>query len=466
MKNSRVFQKYANDVIKATSKIDGKLATEVGATFKDISSYVNLMMFDLVDRSTLQPIGTVDYNFMLRNLRSVLSKIETEINRQYNRLASNVGKKQKQVFTTYRGLLQDALGKLDVKTSIISEADVNVSFGGTISKDFQKQLQSQFKAGTEPATLIKTVSQDHVREIHKQMMIGVSKGKGFQWSRDKVIKNILPKGTSDVISRKMEYNVTRIMRTSYMTAVNNDTTAFIGKNKNIFMGSIRVADGRPCYMCTMLDGKFYPPDIPLYDEHPNGMCILVPLMYPPEFFLTGKITKSPIDFFGLTLKQKFFKATVQEQKDIFGNKSLYDLWEREQFDMDSIMYMKNGMLTQWGYQKTLENLPKIGSISYPKIKVSKDLNIVMDAKDRNKLGFTAQRRKPVGGKKNGIDLIGDGSNYMSSSISNELKMRIHTQFDLGIKNNSWIAFNERARFLGIFTRMDKNNEIYYIVKGD
>ncbi len=467
MKFNKIWKEYATDIIDDTAIVDRRMILTVKGMLAEISSFVNFKVSELVDKAVISKTNIVNYEVMDRNIRGVLSKIETEVSKQYKALSGNAAKEQKGIFFNYRKHFDIALKKSDLKSEIITEADLKVSFGGTVSNDFSRQLRKQLQSGFEPATLIKTVSAEHVKEIQKQLLVGVSKGKGFGWSKDRVLREILSKDATDAIRRKMENNVTRIMRTSYMKAVNLDTTEFVGNNTNIFYGSRRVADGRPCIMCTFRDGKFYPPGIEMHDEHPNGMCVLVPLQYPPEFFLTGKISKLPVDMFGMTLGQKLFTASEAEQIKTFGNKSLHSLWQREMFDVDDIIFTKDGILTQFGTKKTLERLPKIGSITYPKASVSKELNKLVDPKDRSNSRLSLQRNKPVAGKKNGMDLVGDGSDYIDSSISNEKKMRVHTTFDRGISKGNWIAFNERARFLGIYTRMDENNKLYYAIhKGD
>ena len=119
------------------------------------------------------------------------------------------------------------------------------------------------------------------------------------------------------------------------------------------------------------------------------------------------------------------------------------------------------------YQRAVAELPKLGGISNPTVGflnpgLRSSLNRLMGPGDRLVSKHTVLRRKPaLGVDSRGIDLVGDGSDFLVSNVSNKVKARAMALYGEGDLN--WIAFNERARLLGIATRKDISGKLYYIV---
>lgn len=498
MKLSRL-NKYANDLVIRLMNDDKALVKDIGTNLNDIHLYTQSLLEETVRLSVIQGSdGVVNYDALESKFNGMISKIATFSNNTYSTIAKKNDKFTEKSFLDYRKEFESSLKDMgfNVKHTpgsnvqeAIGEGSLDVVFGGTPKKSFEKHLLGLLKAGSEPAKIIKTVSQEHVALIQRQLAFGLSKGKGFSWTRDKVIREMFPKGVSQNIQKRMEYNVTRILRTSYMNAINNDTTEFVANNPQAFYGSIRVADGRPCIACIAKDGTYYKPGEQLVD-HPNGQCVLSPLTYPLEYFETGKITKPIPNPFGKTLKQKFYQSSEATQRKLMGNNMLFKLWKQEKFDIEALVLPSGNPMS---YRQAIMNLDKIGGMSFPRVSffnaaVKQSLNSVMDPKDRMSPNHLVVRRKPnacpTKGKKlneglimdnfimeakagltcpnsYNVDQYGDGSEYIDSNISPEKKAKILAMHEEYLDDP--FTFNEKMRELNVMTRKDINGQEYFMI---
>lgn len=467
MKRNQNTKSYGTKLIRRVKSRDFDRLRIIRDILTDVSVFVRGMVYQIGEEHSMADI--FDYIRFEKKSRSYYSRIETYTNSQYDKIVREIRKIQREIYYMYRKDFAQSLRKMDMVPKIVSEAAMNVSFGGTPNQSFTKHLRGQLRAGHNPAALIKTVSQQHVQLIQKQLSIAVSKGQGFGWAKNRVLKEIYPVGVDRMIKKQMEYNVTRIMRTSYMQAVNLDTTDFVADNSGIFYGSRRLASGGACFACIILDGKFYSPGEVMQD-HPNGQCVLVPLSYPDEYFETGKITKPMGDDFGPSMLQKFYAASESEQMKMIGNKSLYRLWKTEQFDPSKLITgpFKSSTMS---YQRAVAELPKLGGISNPIVGflnpgLKSRLNRLLDPSDRIVGKQTVSKWNPaLGIDSRGINLVGDGSDFLVSKIPDKLKARIMALTGEGTKLD-WLAFNERARLLGIATRKDMTGKLYYMVDSE
>lgn len=464
MKRNQKARVYGLNLIRKIKTEDFKQLASIRDILGDVSTFIQGLLWQIGEDHSNG--DTFDYKGFDRKSKSYISRIQTYVNSQYDRIAKTVTKIQKDVYYGYRKDFDIALRKMDILPKVVSEAGLSVSFGGTPTQSFTRHLRKQLRLGLNPADLIKTVSPQHVRMIQRQLLTAVSKGKSFGWAKDRVMKEMYPLKVDRLIQQTVQSDITRIMRTSYMQAVNLDTTDFVGDNTNIFYGSRRVADGRPCFACIVLDGMFYPPNEPMQD-HPNGQCVLVPLAYPDEYFETGKITRPIKDTFDKPMLQKFYEAGDADQMRMMGNRSLYRLWKTEKFDPSKAI-VGPFKSTPMSYRQAIADLPKMGGISAPKVdffnpSLKSSLNPILDPKDRLASGDTVLRRKPkIAVDSRGIDLVGDGSDFLKADISNQLKAQISALYGEG-SNLHWITFNERARLLGILTRKDMTGKLYYVV---
>lgn len=415
--------------------------------------------------------GFLNYNKLFIKINKHLRKINAKINRDYTKIAKKGHSIVKQSYDVHREQTEITLKDMGARKAIVKEEnapDISVTFRGTPSDNFNKHLERMFREGRYPEVMIKSLSKEHVAMIENKVMKAISQGKGFNWVRDDLIREILPGGPDDVFAKSMGYKIERISRTTYREAVNFDMTDFVSDNPESFYGSRRVADGRPCTACIVQDGKFYPPGAELVD-HPNGMCILVPLVYPEEYLLTGKVGKVPTDDFPTTLLEDFYGMGSKEQTKILG-KAMFTLWQVEKFDLRSIVASSGSPLP---YYKVAEDIEKYGGMSAPKSLFSSSkeavkLNPVLDPADRkivNSVIVPFSSDFVSGKTRTGLSLTGDGSDLISSSIPEETKAQLVSKYNLsqGFEGMFFVEFNDFAREIGIYTRKSENGMKYLVI---
>lgn len=452
-------------MVRGANHRDFQQVKQIRSALQDISIYVQGMAKAIVDQNSQG--DRFDYAQFEQQAGQYFARLSSYVHYRYSMMAQEVVGRAEEIYMFYRQELEHALSKAKIAAGQkpVAEASVNISFGGTPAQSFTQALRRQLQAGQDPAALIKTVGADQVKMIQREMMLAISKGKGFGWATDKVLASMYPKDVDETVRRTAEYNVTRIARTSYMGAVNGDTTGFVQDNQDVFYGSRRVADGRPCLACIAQDGRYYAPGEQLVD-HPNGMCVLVPMPYPDEYFNTGQITQPVDDTFDPPLAQQFYTMSDVEQRQVFANDQLYKLWKAEQFDLDQAVVGQFG--SPISYRQAALNLDKLGGISQPRaefvsLRTKNNIVSIIDPKDRGNPNITLGAKKPMGGTTSaGLNLTGDGSDFIGSGLRAVDKARISAlygeQADL-----PWYTFNQRARELGIYTRKSISGQIYYAV---
>lgn len=147
------------------------------------------------------------------------------------------------------------------------EAEIKLAFGDrdALRKEWLAFQGKMLDSGTEPAALIRTLSQEHVKLVQGAMIEGMGQGQSLRWVKDKAVEAITGRVVSpDDIRLPMEANVMRIVRTSYSQAVNADIMAFGDRNSDLVSHYIRVVDGRPCLSCL-------PPEAPI--KVPSGRTV-------------------------------------------------------------------------------------------------------------------------------------------------------------------------------------------------
>jgi hypothetical protein len=480
---------YYNEQNKETISGEKGLLKRNGIRIEDINSHIKQQLVELVDKSLLPHTeGQVNYNRLLILVNAAVIRMQRYSDMVYGKISKDAEKFTRDIFLMYRSKFDSTLGKLKFTRQTVSEAytvevaeagdadpTISAVFRGKPATAFSKQMSNQLKAGFHPANMIKTVSQEHVAIIQKNMMLAISKGKGHAWTRDMILKEMFPAGLSKEVRKKMGYNITRILRTSYREAVNVDTMTFIGDNTDSFYGARRTADGRPCLACIVRDGAFISPDGKL-EDHPNGQCIAVPLTYPNEYLKTGKVSflTPASDNFGPTLLEGFHSFTEEQQRKVLG-RGMFNLWKKEKFALDQVISYETS--TPLPLYRVLHNIKEIGARSYPNCWFAKgagdswsQLNFVMDGTDRsasaskfmatrNKYGFTGKKNKW------GFDVVGDGSDLLASTANAKSKARVMAMYDIqaGFEGMHWTAFNDYARRIGIYTRKASDGSKYYMV---
>lgn len=266
-------------------------------------------------------------------------------------------------------------GKLEegFYVALLEASPLKIHIGtGKVSKDFLKFLSDQFDQELFPERAIKTLAPEHITFVQGIMLGGISKGLDLGWQKDRILQ-YLGKGLNGEKRRELEYKVMRILRTSHQRASNAATTLFAQRNKHIISGLIRRANGRPCLACLVLDGKEYPIGAVL-DDHPSGMCVFVyKLKNLEELGLEFETLPDPAKKIWKGIKpprplaSKFYELPESQQRAIFSNNRLFELWKKEKFPLERLAVNKKGMWTPITYKEALKRLPELGGVSFPRV---------------------------------------------------------------------------------------------------
>lgn len=485
------WRRYWSGIMDYTKGEERRMAQARAEAYGELAIFIRGKMKELFDSAVIPGSdGKIDYRVIDRNWRKYTRQINTKIYSFYNTFGTVSHSFLQNGFFDYRSQMVKALVDIGFKpknatkplkeeVEFISEAEgdippVRVSFRGTPTDSFQHQLKQQYISGIDPKKDIKTISQSHQILVQKAMVDSVNKGKGFGWAKDQVLSQIYSKADDEAVVATAENNITRILRTTYRTAVGEDTMNFVGDNSDVFVGARRTADGRPCMACIIRDGEFIPPDGEC-DDHPNGMCIPVPINYPDEYFSTGKVLDSVLipEPFGDSLVSEFYKYDDQKQKQILGT-SLFNLWKNEDLDLSSLV---NRSGTTKSYAQVLGDIGSFGAKSNPLVgfdmpQAFEFINPVLDPLDRRAAGrvisgevkkfeeFFSDKKIPnsstsVVGTHYGRDIIKD------PSFSVERKASLLARYDVAhLDPKNWKTYNDFQREIGSYVRVSKNGEYY------
>jgi len=151
---------------------------------------------------------------------------------------------------------------------------------------------------------------------------------------------------------------------------------FALQNKKIISHLERVANGRPCLACQIVDGTRYPPGATL-DDHIMGLCIFVPRVKTLEELGFDKEKVSPKLRAGFSRQQrgyvlwkdKFLSMSEAEQRKVFANNALYDLWKRERFPLEKLVVKRQGMTVPITYKEAVSKVANWPTVSNPSAQV-------------------------------------------------------------------------------------------------
>ncbi|RJR27666.1 hypothetical protein C4561_01815 [candidate division WWE3 bacterium] len=499
-------RKFGSESIRMFRQMDERFIKDIRAYFKkdlkiSLEAWAQKVAVDIFEN------GQPDWELWRRQETNYFSQLNTTLRLAYVDLAKMSQKatlmffllaKKRYVelfkllypakFVTIKKENEEEFLSVETTHSEIFEAEASpkivISLGkGTPNDQFKQMLKGQLDNKTEPSMLIKTLSADHVKVLQRDVAAAVSAGQGVYTAKEDFLKKVLPTLDNAELTKKMEYNVLRIMRTSYNTAVNEDFTKFMSDNQHLFEKKIRMADGRPCLACVMLDGKEYDIAAPMND-HIAGMCYFIPVAKTLEDlgFDTSKLpTKLSESWSNYSqdvplMQSRFWQLPESEQRKIFGNQALFDLWKKEQFPIDRLARIsKEGWSIPISYKDALAKLPELGGISNPlckfigttSIETIKDLNKVIDPLDRATKGLSITSK----GKKGlinqyGIDPYGWGKDLSKVPDSVLADVRRFSTLVRDPETMPWYDFNQRARILGLYTRKAVDGRMYYAVGGD
>ena len=224
-------------------------------------------------------------------------------------------------------------------------ARLTVNAGGP-SASFKNFIKQGFEPGTIPGVTLSNWGQTHLTAMRTSISKMVNQAEGRKWAKKDALRKIGNQLGKDYPPRAVEANVMRVLRTQHQKAV-TWSQAEIGKmNSDIVGAMIRVAGGRACISCSVLDGKVYPLGSDLND-HPNGQCswmykLKTPkqmgLKVPPGLEWMNK--PQPLGY--TPALERFKKAKASYQKQVLG-KGMYKLWKETGFDLKHLETTRGGM---------------------------------------------------------------------------------------------------------------------------
>lgn len=313
--------------------------------------------------------------------RELVRYVTQTIDIYYDRMADYADELEAEAFLSTRSLLSKLMAKYlkidvidekgaKVEEAVVTEAEekspIVLSFGtGDLNEDFQNYVKSRLKKGVDrPGVYIKSIAPDHIKVVQRAMQSALEQGADLAQGKEAVLRALRGKLDLDKIRKEMEYKIMRVMRTSYAQSANSVTYQFGNENKSMIKGFQRVADGRPCFICIMLDGKFYELNEP-HDDHPNGMCRWVPVLATPAelgFEMKPKAEerlKKSMEIPPIKMTDKMAKELLSPQ--------IYDALKAKGLNFEDLLVQKDG---QWG----LRNLSQLENVKSGKVKIRKDLS--------------------------------------------------------------------------------------------
>ena len=373
---SIVCRRFGLDFGKWMRQQDTRLIYDAKDILNEMEKMTQVIVLFGIDYLYPRSNATKDIDRWRNHTNSLINRMRATLSGFYDRLGGLAHKNQKAGFSEGRKQIEKLFRTLyptqRVKTPIREELIINkytppevilnpggnyveLSIGtGKISDEFKIFLQKQFNNKEDPRTLIKTLTDDHVKQLRKTLIMGVEARKDLPLVRDEFVGKLFKDIDDSKIMKQMEYNVMRIMRTSFQRASNASISQFSANNGHIVKYMVRVANGRPCLACISLEGKRYPIGATL-DDHPNGMCSLAPvIMTPEELGLSKKnISKVGGREWGKQkrdyplYKDRFDKLSDREKQMIFGNQKLFDLSKKEKLPLDFFVNKKSGTVISY-----------------------------------------------------------------------------------------------------------------------
>ena len=258
------------------------------------------------------------------------------------------------------------------------------------------------------------------------------------------------------------------------------------------------AGGVYVHNCMILDGTRYPIGSMLVD-HPNGMCLLTPVVksledlgfdsasLPQEAQIAWRRQERPHP----PMWMQFDDLPETDQRHILGN-AVFDLWKTEQFPLEAFVTKKQGWFVPVSASALRQRLSELGGISYPKVAIGnlatgvrpatatdRALMTLLDPRDRALpdhvlLSGISPDELPILPGAYGQNLLGMG---LEGTIPDAVRtqaddwlfsLRGHVSDDLEERGRQmsgvpWQEFNERARTLGLYLRKVRAGSLYWMV---
>lgn len=171
-----------------------------------------------------------------------------------------------------REVLEARVGEVIEQKKSIKRKVISLFIGtGKINEDFEMFLAKQLTVGLAPADLITTVTTQHIADMQTVLLRNIRNGLDVGAARTEFMNKLSDDMLNGVSRKKMSFNTMRIMRTAHQRASTSATSLFALRNRDLIVALERVADGRPCPACVILDGTRWPVGSTISD-HPLGMA--------------------------------------------------------------------------------------------------------------------------------------------------------------------------------------------------
>ena len=213
-------------------------------------------------------------------------------------------------------------------------------------------------------------------------------------------------------------------------------------------------------------------------DHPLGMCIFVPVVKSLQemgFDMTEIDEKFGAEFISQsrsfpTMYSRFFTMSEKDQRLVFGNNRLYDLWKKEKFPLQSIVMKKNGMFVPKSASQVAAEIDTLGGISFPKAVVKGSLDkdaarqLILQADPVDRANKSNVLIRDSDKPKSSSSKFGDGTKELSSLDADTVsKAKGFISFHPKGVKIPWWDLNEYYRTLGIYRRIDVNGRTYFSI---
>lgn len=363
---------------------------------------------------------------------------------------------------------------------------------GKVTPEYLQFLRDQTRSDIAPGSLIKTISADQLKVVQRTLVSSMEKGKDLRWTKDKIVKELAAGWTDEKEKSKLDYNVMRIIRTSHNRAANAGLAYFAARNPMVAEME-RVADGRPCAACLLADGTRIPRG-QIFIDHPNGMCLLTPVVKSLEElgYDYGTLPESAKKAWTRQqrphppMKMEFYELPEKDQRIVLGN-SIYELWKQERFPLEALVIRTKGWLSPMTFKDLQARVNTLGGMSAPKASIAladgtiriltaadRAITFPLDPVDRANLSAVIwQGPTPQVLGQYQQDLFGMGvDGYVPDSVRAEAEDWLFSVGKLPndptfraqvIAGAKWQEFNEYARVLGLYTRKGTDGKFYHVV---
>jgi len=349
---------------------------------------------------------------------------------------------------------------------------------GKPNAEFMRFLNAQFEQGLDPTTQIKTLAHNHVQFVQQQMTSAIAKGKDLVWAKEKIMKELGKNLTSKKALQEMEFNVMRVMRTAHQRASTTATSMFAERNKHIIVALERIANGRPCLACIVLDGKRYPPGT-MMDDHPMGMCDFIYVYKTPDE-LGKKVSGAAKNLWLINMcsyqpwQSKFRGMTPDQQRRAMANNKLFELWQQERFPLEKMVVKRNGSFVPVTHQGAAANYHNWGGVNHPLVRFGEEVSTWsqtqqtqfmhwIDSKDRARKGWVVFPQEALPERlKDSPAFAKMGEDYLKR-VAPRAQEEAEFFIDFYGKNKNWKWYdeNEYYRILGHYRRVMPNGSVYY-----